>query len=387
MSTYRLIELQRKSSWDPAELLSSAFRWPTDWPLAQLADVTVRLNPRVFVDRGTQVITPGGIDIQYGGVRKRSLRYQGAAFQVGGNHQDLQHGDLILPRNPEIPPLLIGPSLDGAIISDGFYAFRPTGQLSGTFLWALFSSKSGRDLRRALSFGVSHISTLKLDEIAIPLPSVETQTRIQTYLAEISARLEDMEVEAATTWWSTANLQELSWQLALATPRPEQLSFGSPLTDHASIFSGKRIDRDALLDNYKPGLLPVTNKSTLSGRMRPRWTEQTANTVTAIPGDVLVASVGDQANARVVEETTVIEQSILLVRPNRSDQAVKIAAYLNSRAGQAHRQILLSGALIPRVLIRDLAKIPIPENLFEVEAVNAPLMPLADELEELLWAS
>lgn len=387
MSTYRLVDLQGVSSWDPAELLSSAFRWPTEWPLVRLSEVTVRLTPRLFVDNGAAVITPGGIDTQYGGVRKRSLKYRGVAFQVGGSHQDLQHGDLILPRNPEVPPLLIGASLVGAMISDGFYAFRTAEQLSSAFLWALFSSESGRALRRALSSGFSRISTSKLDEISIPLPSAETQARIQTDLAGILARLENAEVEAATTWWSTANLQELSWQLALATPEPEQLSFGSPLTDHASVLSGKQIDRNALLDSHKPGLLPVTNGSVLSGRKRPRWTEQTANTVTAIPGDVLVASVGDRANARVVEEATVIDQGILLVRPNRSERAVKIAAYLNSRAGQARRQMLLSGAIIPRVSIRDLAKIPIPEDLFEGEAVDAPLVPLTDELEELLWTS
>lgn len=387
MSTYRLVDLQGVSSWDPAELLSSAFRWPTEWPLVRLSEVTVRLTPRLFVDNGAAVITPGGIDTQYGGVRKRSLKYRGVAFQVGGSHQDLQHGDLILPRNPEVPPLLIGASLVGAMISDGFYAFRTAGQLSSAFLWALFSSESGRALRRALSSGFSRISTSKLDEISIPLPSAETQARIQTDLAGILARLENAEVEAATTWWSTANLQELSWQLALATPEPEQLSFGSPLTDHASVLSGKQIDRNALLDSHKPGLLPATNGSVLSGRKRPRWTEQTANTVTAIPGDVLVASVGDRANARVVEEATVIDQGILLVRPNRSERAVKIAAYLNSRAGQARRQMLLSGAIIPRVSIRDLAKIPIPEDLFEGEAVDAPLVPLTDELEELLWTS
>lgn len=387
MNTYRLVELQRETSWDPTELLSNTFRWSCDWPLVRLSEVTVRLTPRLFVENGAAVVTPGGIDTQYGGIRKRSLKHQGVAYQVGSGHQDLQLGDLLIPKNSEVPPVLIGPSLVGAMISDGFYAFRPTEQLSGAFLWALFSSESGRAFRRLMTSSPLGVSASKLDEAMVPLPAIEAQARIQTDLTEILARLENMEVEAATTWWSTANLRELNWQLALATPEPEQLSIGNPLSDHSSVFSGKQVDRDALLDSHKPGLLPVANGSVLSGRQRPRWTKQAVGIMTAFPGDVLVAAVGDRANARVVEETTVIDQGILLVRPNRREYATKIAAYLNSRAGQARRQILLSGATIPRVSIRDLGKIPVPDDLFDVEAVDAPLAPLTDELEELLWAS
>ena len=385
-TAYRLVELQGHLSWDPSELLLRSFEWPTEWPLERLSEITQRLTPRVLVNAGTPVITPDSIDKLYGGVRNRTLRYQGSAFQVGRDPEDLRPGDLILPKRPKVPPILIGDSLVGAIISDDFYAFRPTEWAFGAVLWAVFASKSGMNWWQGLTFGHSRVPVTALDDARLPCPPYETQDRVQTRLVGILTRLENMEVEAPATWWSTADLRQLGWQLALATPSPEEFTTGNPTSHYATVVAGKPVDRELLHDSNKPGLLAVVTGGVLAGVTQPRWTERAPRFEIAQPGDVLVAAIGERPHARVVENATVIDSSVYLLRPTRTEHALKIASYLNSREGQARRQIMLSGAVIPRISLRQLRDLPIPERHIEAETMNVPLVPLADELENELWS-
>lgn len=387
MATYQVVELRGRPNWEPADILSEAFKWPSNWPTVTLSEVAVQISPNVFVEQGASVITPSGVDSQYGGVRKRTAKYQGAGFQVGTGPRDLHVGDLLIPKNPNIPPVLIDVSQAGSLVSDGFLAVRFLDQVSAAFAWAAFASKAGQEFRATLSAGQTLSSFQKIADAQIPVPSLADQERVSTAISRIIDRLRNVESEAVTTWWTTANLQEIGWSLALATPNPQQVLSGNPLSSYAEVARGQRVDRSTIERDRKPALLPITNGGVLSGGSRPKWAQASPQAVIASPGDILVASVGDRANARLVEAETIVEQSVYRLRVKSPKRAQKITAFLNSQQGYAERQFLLQGMTIPRVSASDLLQMSLPENLFDTAELDGPLMPLHLELEELLWSN
>lgn len=381
-----MIDLRKERIWDPARLVAAAFRWPSQWPLLRLDDFGTRIEPAQFVEQGTQVIAPDGLDRVHGGVRRRTTNYQGAGYLVGGDAQNLQLGDVLVPVRADLPALMVDENMSGSTLSRGFLAYRFINRTDAFWVWALLSSVSGRAFRREFLAGTLSTRRTRIGDAPLPWPDHETRARLSGPLAAVESRSRIPEEEAVGTWWTTTDLRQLEWRIALATPEPGRLHDGVALGELAvEINLGKTFDRSAALTAPMEGMLPVVNGAVLAGRPITRWLTETSDSSVAEIGDLLVAVVGERANARVVEWRSIIDGGVYRIRLADLLLTGPVVAFLNGQVGHGLRKILLSGAVIPRVNLKDLRRLRVPESVLRGDELKGPLEPLAEQLERLLW--
>lgn len=379
------VDLRKEPDWDPGRLVAMAFQWPLGWSLLRLDEIGGRVEPRLFVEQGSQVIIPEGLDRVHGGVRRRTTKYQGAAYLVGGGPWNLQPGDVLVPRRADLPALMVHADLSGSTVSDGFLAYRFTSPTDAYWVWGVLSSVAGRAFRRAFLTDSLSARRARIGDAPLPMPDDETRARMVSLLAAVESSFRGQEEDAVATWWTTADLRRIDWKIALATPEPERLFDGVALADLAiEIRQGKSFGRNATLTAPADGALPVMTGSALAGRPVTRWMIVTPTSSVAEAGDLLVAAVGERANATVAENRSIIDSGVYRVRLAEPHMTKVVAAFLNGQAGYGLRKILLSG-VIPRLSLKDLGLIRIPESVLRGDALSGPLEPLAEWLERLLW--
>lgn len=379
------VDLRKEPDWDPGRLVAMAFQWPLGWSLLRLDEIGGRVEPRLFVEQGSQVIIPEGLDRVHGGVRRRTTKYQGAGYLVGGGPWNLQPGDVLVPRRADLPALMVHADLSGSTVSDGFLAYRFTSPTDAYWVWGVLSSVAGRAFRRAFLTDSLSARRARIGDAPLPMPDDETRARMVSLLAAVESSFRGQEEDAVATWWTTADLRRIDWKIALATPEPERLFDGVALADLAiEIRQGKSFGRNATLTAPADGALPVMTGSALAGRPVTRWMIVTPTSSVAEAGDLLVAAVGERANATVAENRSIIDSGVYRVRLAEPHMTKVVAAFLNGQAGYGLRKILLSG-VIPRLSLKDLGLIRIPESVLRGDALSGPLEPLAEWLERLLW--
>ncbi len=274
MISTTVVSLRERPIWDPAALTAEALQWPGRYrhPLP-LRDLTRSLLPDGWVEHDVPVITPASLDPVGGGVRKRSRKYRGAAFQVGSHERGLQAGDLLVPMNPDLPLLLLQPEHVGSLVSSTFLALRPHDGLS-LWIWAVLTSRTGRQFRTHLAVGSAGRATTKaaLLDLEIPVPPLaEAGVRDERLLA-IERGTHREEEEAGGTSWRTADLTTGDWSIALATPNPDVLDLGIPLGDLCGeITRGRAVPREDYREAPEPGLVALTDIAVLGGKPVRRW--------------------------------------------------------------------------------------------------------------------
>jgi hypothetical protein len=383
-----VLDLREQSTWDPQSLTAAALRWPTNLPLCQLQEVSDLVAPDSVVLEGAQVISPGGLDLTSGGIRRRSRTYQGSAFQISRHGPGLCVGDLLVPPSPSSPVLLVTEDMVGSVVSGAFRGLRPMPGLS-LWLWAVLNSESGQTARSLLATGSSRMTLgAGLSELAVPLAA--EPARLVGELAALQEATRIPEVEGRTTWWSTADLRELGWQTALATPTPEVLSQGVPLGSLCeSIQRGRPVRPQEVSVVDRPNWIPIADIAFLGGKPARKWLPADAvAAIVATPGDVLVAAVGRLPHAVTATTNVVVDRNVFVVRLRHPDRAVALARYLNGTEGLGLRQILLSGAFVPSLRIADLGRLPVSMSELQRLAYapeDVKVEPLARRLERLLW--
>ncbi|MFA1541683.1 hypothetical protein [Actinomadura monticuli] len=387
MVTSTLLDLRRQPNWDPARLTAEAFQWPTDAPQVRMRDLLSRIAPTGFVDAGTPTITLAGIDPNLGGVRRRSRKYQGAAYQVGA---DLRAGDLLVPRTPTGVVLLVSERMVGALISSTFYALRSDNETSALWIWGLLNCRSGRELRRNVSSGSAALmlSLADLLDMQVPVLPLAQQHSLAAALRDVEATTHIPEDEAAETWWRTADLRGEEWRFMLASPQPDLLRVGTPLRDFCGEIAKGRPVRDVATESEETASLPVVDISMLAGNPARRWVPAHDHGLTPVyPGDLCVAAVGERPHAAVIFVEAIADPNVYVLRLRTPAQGPALAQYLNGQEGFALRKMLISGAYIPNLRRQDLEQLPIREEALHPVEPDVPVAPLADRLEQLLWLS
>lgn len=128
--------------------------------------------------------------------------------------------------------------------------------------------------------------------------------------------------------------------------------------------------------------------SLLSGNPPRRWVPATAERLTRVhSGDLCVAAAGERANAAVAQVDAAADPNVYVLRLRDPALGPALAQYLNGQEGFALRRMLISGALIPNLRLGDLEQLPVREESLDGQKPDAPVTPLADRLERLLWPS
>lgn len=381
-----VVDLRNEEVWDTGRLVVSAFRWPVDISLERLSAVATRIEPQLSVTQGIQVVTPDGLDRMYGGIRRRTTKYQGAGYLVGGGEENLQPGDVLIAGRAGTPALMVDAHLLGSTVSAGFTAYRFASIDDAYWLWAILSSASGQRFLRSTMTESLSTHRPRLGDLLLPWPEDGVRARLGVVIAAIESKTHRETDEAAETWWSAADLRQLEWRTALATPEPERPLDGTPLEELSrEIKVGRPFDRTAAVAEPSEGLLPVVNGGVLAGRPITRWLAETEVSSIIEPGDVLVAAVGDRANARIAEQRSIIDSGVYRIRVLERVPAAPIVAFLNGQTGYGLRKLVLTGSVIPRVSLKDLKQLRVPDTILDGGDVDGPLKPLAEQLELVLW--
>jgi hypothetical protein len=386
MVTSAILDVRREQTWEPARLLAGVFHWPIEAPTVALRDLFARLAPTSFADVGTPVITPGSIDPVLGGVRRRSRKYQGTAYQVGA---ELRPGDVLVPRSPGGIVMLVSDRMAGALVSSSFYALRPVDETSGLWVWGVLNCLSGRELRGSLAFGSASmaLSLGELLDLPVPVPPLAEQRSLIGVLRELEALTRIPEEEATETWWRTVDLRGAEWRLMLASPRPELLHDGVPLRDFCGEIEKGRPLRDVAVESEELGLLPVADIGVLSGNRPRRWVSDTDRLARVHIGDLCVAAVGERAHAAVAQVDAAADPNVFVLRLRNPALGPAMAQYLNGQEGFALRRMMVSGSVIPHLRRGDLERLPVREEALErLDLAEAPVAPLAERLEHALWS-
>lgn len=381
-----VFDLRNETVWDTGRLVGTAFRWPGEPGTKRLGDLATRLDPQQFIALGTQVVIPRSLDSVYGGIRRRATNYEGPGHLIGGAEANLQPGDVLIAAHTGVPALMVQAHMLGSAVSAGFAAYRFPKLDDAYWIWGVLNSASGQAyLRSAMAVSLSS-QRPRVGDLLIPWPDDVWRRELSQPLARIESQTKRPTEDAAETWWSVADLSEVEWRLALATPEPARLRSGIPLEEFGlEISAGRTFDRAAVLTTPTDGALPVVNGGVLAGRPMTRWLVEDAKSTVAEPGDVLLASVGDRANARVSQQRAIIDTGVYRLRVPAGLSAEHVTGYFNGQDGHGLRQLLLSGNVIPRVSLGDLKQLRVPEGAFEGGQPDGPLRPLAEQLETVLW--
>lgn len=381
-----VFDLRDETVWDTGQLVATAFRWPGELETKRLGDLGTRLEPQQFIKLGTQVVSPIGLDSVYGGIRRRTTSYEGPVYLVGGAAKNLQPGDVLIAARSGVPALMVNTPMLGAAVSAGFSAFRFPSINQAYWVWGVLNSTSGQAYLRGAMTDTLASQRPRVGELLIPWPDEVTRQGATAFLATVESGTERQTEDAAETWWSVADLREVEWRAALATPEPAQLLSGTSLEDLGlEVSAGRPFDRTAVLTTPTEGALPLVNGGVLAGRPVTRWLVKDAKSSVAEPGDVLVAAVGDRPHARVAEQRAIIDSDVYRLRVPVGLPPERVTSYLNGQVGHGLRRLLLSGSVIPRVSLRDLKQLRVPDGSLDEGRAGGPLKPLAEQLEQVLW--
>lgn len=381
-----VFDLREEANWDTGQLVTAAFRWPRELDSRRLSDLATLIEPQQFIELGTQVVTPIGLDSVYGGIRRRTTSYEGPAYLVGGAEENLQPGDLLIATRSSAPALMVQAHMLGAAVSAAFSAFRFPSIEQAYWVWGVLNSTSGQAYLRGAMTDTLTSHRPRVGDLLVPWPDEVSQSGLTETLAALESETKRPTEDAAETWWSVADLREIEWRAALATPEPAQLLNGTSLEELGVVISaGRPFDRTAVLTTPTDGALPLVNGGVLAGRPITRWLVTDAKASIAEPGDILVAAVGDRAHARVLEQGAIIDSGVYRLRVPTGLPPERVTSYLNGQVGHGLRRLLLSGSVIPRVNLRDLKQLRVPDGSLDVGQTAGAVKPLAEQLELVLW--
>lgn len=375
-----IVDLAEAKSWDPGQLVGSTLVWPGGVQTSQLRAVAHPLLPTGWARDGLAVITPSGLDPVTGAIQRRSFQASGPVFEVRADGGGVRPADLLMPQSPESPVTRVQPHHMGSLAAGSFLALRSEQSL---WLWAVLNSRTGQRFR-ALARS-EHVPTRSaLLEMPVPMLPARSESLLNALTDLESCVGAAPEQAAVETWWRVTNLTDGSWSLPLSVPDPDLLAAGTPLGELVTrVRPGRQVPGPN--DEPVPGWLPVADHRFLrTGRPR-RWVDPAARSVTAEPGDVLISGIGERPYAWPVAEKVVVGSDVYALSPKVSQDAGLLVNYLNSQAGYGMRQTLLTGLTIRRLSREHLLAMPVVEQE-KARNTGAFTLPLADELESLLWS-
>ena len=174
--TWAILTLPGKGAWSPDQLLGSGETadWPSrGWSLIAMQDLAETLiTPDGLADEGQPVVTPRGLSLDTGHVLRTSSSYSGRVYVSSSDRNSLGVGDLLIPRNPSLPALVITENHVGLRFAGSFHCLRMSDATITAWLWGILSSKTGQRVRSRASSETSGntISRGRLLDLAVPVP-------------------------------------------------------------------------------------------------------------------------------------------------------------------------------------------------------------------------
>lgn len=393
--TWAILMLPGRGAWSPDQILGSeeAADWPLrGWPLIAMQDLAEAvITPDGVADQGQPVVTPRGLSLDTGQVLRTTSSYSGRVYVSGSDPNSLGVGDLLIPRNPSLPALVVTENHAGLRFAGSFHCLRMSDTTITAWLWAILSSKTGQRVRQASSeMSGNTVSRGRLLDLAVPMPILAEMHRLVSNLQPAFVRSGSVDTagdDVQGSWWRVTNLPgEGRWDVFITFADPEAFFSGVTLDSLCESMATGRAVNKAAVSAAVPGWLPVyTSGSIRAGGHSDLWVSPSAGVRIAEVGDVLIPGIGLTALSVTADRRAAVSSNVLQCRPREQSIAEILVRYLNSDRGQAIRRTLVAG-VIPRLTLRSAKAFPVPADLIrDNSAPGSRSLPLGEELDDLLW--
>lgn len=152
------------------------------------------IESKVIIEKGIRYITTGNIKVGY--YSEQGAGYISEETFAELNCTEVFEGDLVISRlNNPIGRACIIPNLNNRIVTSvDNVIFRPDSNVNKFYLLYLFSSKEYFEITDLISRGATmqRISRGLYGNIKIPLPSIEEQTQIASYLDHKTTQIDHL---------------------------------------------------------------------------------------------------------------------------------------------------------------------------------------------------
>ena len=339
------------------------------WPLLQLGELVMRHGDAGVANHRIPLISPRDIDPDTGTQVPRECAGLQPVMELD---RQLAVGDILLPRSPTTPAVLVTEAHRGFAFSTAFIALRVnTAEVDPRYVWMLLSSSRGMRARKELSNQYSDWEALRRLRVALPPLAVQ---RAQSVSVPVVRWV------VAGSRWHLANLRHSKeWGPGRVDARDAMR-----LRDLAQISTGAVDDADIF---SVPGNSRVSVLTDMDATEEPPrgWANVSPDNV-SFGSDIAVSPLFPFTSRR-VPTGWAVSRRFLVVRANVSvglqaqPSVDGLVTWFNSIAGRQALAALASGTVLPRLNVSALSRVPVPEST----AAVAPFeQPLAERLERAL---
>lgn len=376
-----ICDLQKSQNWNPVSLSNPLLHSECKWHTVRLGSISKIITPRASATSDISIIT-----LNDDGSRTTLSGYNGNAYVVAPFQESLNKGDVLVSAVDGNATIVADLDL-GSLFSASNIALR-TDRKTALALWAVLMSRSGKEYFASILSGTSQVwlTPAMLLDFKIPLLDDPTLQEIEILFNDrAQTRFGSEDVEPS--WWHTADLRKIGWQLALASPHPELFTDGIPISELAITESYRFDKRIELHSNLPPtpNAIPVANRDFLRSNCVSCWASigNLKNAQILPPGTVVVDYFQDGIRTRVISERMLLGKDLLAIDPEDKRDAEGIAAYLETHEATKKWRAYAAGIILPRMSARQLAKVRVPVDFRRYK--KAKKESLDSVLERLLW--
>lgn len=333
----------------------------SSWPLVRLDELVSTVDDATTAEGRPFLITPRDIDLETGAQTPQERAQLQPVLEL---HRQLAEGDILLPRAPHVPAVLVTPAHEHFAFSSAFIPLRVNAAaLEPRYLWTLLSSSRGLRARFAVADPASTWDALK--QVRIAVPSVAVQS-------ELAVDVPGVEWIPLESRWQLTNLRGVqSWGF-------ERLHSGdrARLSEIATIGRGAVNDAD-IFAVAGTARVPVVTQVDRNGDVPGGWATVDNDRVSR--GSDIAMSPYFPFRARAVPAGWSVARRFLVLRARESTAfgepatVESLVAWFNSIGGRSALSAVASGTVLPRVNVSALGRVVIPERVVFSTRLAVPL--------------
>lgn len=356
---------------------------PATWPRRLLSESFTIVPPRHRLDRWDPMASPSDVDAVTGAVRSAKPANGRPGFRLA----DLRPGDTLVPSLGQGPCVFVTPEFEDITFSATFHVLRALDGRPNVAVWAWLSSAAGVSAREALEARAAapRLPAAHLLTLTVPWLPESKEEGVRTLLPRPPVH-------------ELARVREASaWKLVPLTGADDWLprsSFRSlfpgrtvPLGEIANVWSGN-VKKFDLTPVEVPSALPVVTRRDVVARCGPSaWARPSKNLSMTDSSTVLVTLSGrfaiSVAPAKCLVESGVAGISVTDSAGDRNEVARRLAAFLQSAAGQFLLREASRGTAMPSLTLSGLRQLQVPPPT-ELPRPDDTQEPLAERLDATL---
>lgn len=340
-----------------------------EYKLGEIADVQTgpfgsQLHMSDYQDEGTPIIT-----VEHLGNNRiihNNLPLVGEKDKNRLKKYVLAEGDIVFSRVGSVDRrAYVSANEDGWMFSGRCLRVRPTQEVDSKFLSYYFGLEDFKETIRRIAVGATmpSINTTILSNVVIPLPPIDTQQRIASILSSLDDKIDLLHRENKTLEAMAETLFR-KWFIEEAKEDWEEVSLEyvcERITD-GSHYSPESVESGLPMASVKDMEDWGINLNSCRKISKEEFDKLVSADCLPQVNDILIAKDGSYLKHIFVVnkmQEVVILSSIAIIRPNGLYHPYLLSLLLKLDSIKEELKNIVTGAVIPRIVLKDFRKFPI----------------------------